>query len=93
MMDLVEDVVLISDLRTKAAQIIERIHQTGRPILVTQHGRSTAVLLDVAEYQRQQRRMALLEQIALSKRDVAAGRVYTQEQIEAELEDWLQQNE
>lgn len=93
MMDLVEDVVLVSELRTKAAQIIQRTHQTGRPILVTQYGRSAAVLLDVAEYQRQQRRMALLEQIALSKRDVAAGRVYTQAQIEAELEDWLQKNE
>ena len=93
MMDFVEDVVPISDLRTRAAQIIERAHQTGHPVLVTQHGRSAAVLLDVAEYQRQQTRMALLEQVALGKRDVAAGRVYTQEQIEAELEDWLRQNE
>lgn len=93
MLDFVEDVVPVSDLRTKAAQIIDRVHQTRQPVLVTQRGRSAAVLLDVAEYQRQQRRMALLEHIALGKRDVAAGRTYTQEQIEAELGEWLKQNE
>jgi len=93
MLDFAEDVVPISDLRTKAAQIIGRAHQTRQPVLVTQRGRSAVVLLDVAEYQRQQRRMALLEHIALGKRDVAAGRTYTQEQIEAELGEWLKQDE
>ena len=71
MMDFVKDVVPISDLRTKAAQIIARIHQTRQPVLVTQRGRSVAVLLDVAEYQCQQRKMALLMQSALDKRDGA----------------------
>lgn len=71
MMDFVKDVVPISDLRTKAAQIITRIHQTRQPVLVTQRGRSVAVLLDVAEYQRQQRKIALLTQIALDRRNVA----------------------
>ena len=93
MIDFVEDVVPISDLRTKTAQVIARAHETKQPVLITLRGRSVVVLIDVAEYQRQQRRMALLEQIALGKRDVAAGRVHSQDQIEAELEEWLQQDE
>lgn len=90
--DFVEDVVPISDLRTKASQIIARAQRTKQPVLVTQRGRSAIVLLDVTEYQRQQRKMALLEHIAAGKRDVAAGRVYSQEQIETDLETWLAQD-
>jgi prevent-host-death family protein len=90
--DFVEDVVPISDLRTKASQIIARARQTKQPVLVTQRGRSVIVLLDVTEYQRQRRKMALLEHIAAGKRDVAAGRVYSQEQIEADPETWLAQD-
>jgi prevent-host-death family protein len=90
--DFVEDVVPVSDLRTKASQIIARARRTKQPVLVTQRGRSAIVLLDVIEYQRQQRKMALLEHIAAGKEDVAAGRVYSQEQVEADLETWLAQD-
>lgn len=93
MIDFVDDVVPISELRMKAAEIVARAHQTKQPVLITRRGRSAVVLIDVAEYQRQQRRMALLEHIALGKRDVAAGRVHSQDQIEAELEEWLQKDE
>ena len=91
--DFVEDVVPLSDLRRRATQIIARIRRTKQPVLVTQRGRSAIVLLDVAEYQRWQTKMALLEHIALGKRDVAAGRVYSQEQIEAYMEEWVEQDE
>jgi prevent-host-death family protein len=90
--DFVEDVVPVSDLRTKTSQIIARARQTKQPVLVTQRGRSAIVLLDVIEYQRQQRKMALLEHIAAGKEDVASGRVYSQEQVEADLEAWLAQD-
>ncbi|HYN88162.1 MAG TPA: type II toxin-antitoxin system Phd/YefM family antitoxin [Ardenticatenaceae bacterium] len=49
--DLVEDVLPISELRLRAAQVIKKIQDTQRPLIITQYGRAVAVLLDVNQFQ------------------------------------------
>ena len=45
-----EDIKPLSEFRAKVSQYIEQIHKIKRPLLITQNGKSSAVLLDVAEY-------------------------------------------
>ena len=72
---LVEDVTPISDFRTRTAEIVEKLKRTRRPVLLTQHGRSAAVLEDVGEYQGRLDRLDLLEAIVASMRAAEAGDV------------------
>ena len=46
-----EDVKPLSEFRANVASFIERIQKTKRPLVITQRGKSAAVMLDVAEYE------------------------------------------
>lgn len=59
--DLVEDVLPISELRLRAAEVMKKIREKQRPLVITQYGRAVAVLLDVNHFQRLQDRLAELE--------------------------------
>jgi len=56
-----EDIVPVTDFRNNAADILAQLLRNGRPIVLTQRGRASAVLLDVREYQRLTERLAALE--------------------------------
>lgn len=59
--DLVEDVLPISELRLRAAQQIDKIQLTQRPLIITQYGKAVAVLMEVSQFQEWQDRLAVLE--------------------------------
>lgn len=68
-----EDIRPLSEFRAKTAAFVEQVQTTSRPIVLTQHGRSTAVLLGVAEYERLVERAEVLEEIRAAEEQVAAG--------------------
>lgn len=45
-----QDIIPISEFRSSTATYLKRIKKTKRPIVLTQHGRSAAVVLDIGEY-------------------------------------------
>src|SRR5262249_52991056 len=47
-----EDIQPLSEFRADAAGLIERVRATGRPLILTQSGHSSAVVLAVSEYER-----------------------------------------
>jgi antitoxin YefM len=60
---LAEDVTPVTDFRTNAAGLLEKVKRTKRPLLLTQRGRSAAILEDVMEYEHRLERLELLEAI------------------------------
>jgi antitoxin YefM len=68
-----EDVRPLSEFRANTAAFIEQVQSTHRPIVLTQHGRSAAVLLDVAEYERLVEREEVLEDIRIAEAQIARG--------------------
>lgn len=62
-----EDVRPVSEFRANTAAFIEQIQTTHRPILLTQHGKGAAVLLDVREYERLVERAEVLEDIRVAE--------------------------
>ena len=45
------DIRPVSEFRGNAAELIEQIRESGRPLILTQRGHSTAVVLDVSAYE------------------------------------------
>jgi antitoxin YefM len=80
-----EDVRPVSEFRANAAAFIEQIQTTRRPILLTQHGRGAAVLIDVAEYERLVERAEVLEDIRVAEEQIARGEGIEHEEAKQQL--------
>lgn len=72
-----ENITPIADLERDAASLIERARDQRSPIVITQNGRATAVLQDVASYEQDRRAFALLQLALQGEADIAAGRTVT----------------
>lgn len=68
-----EDIRPMSEFRTGIASFLKQIHDTKRPLIITQHGKGVAVLLDAAEYEAMQERIELLQDIQTSIGQIATG--------------------
>lgn len=68
-----EDIRPLSEFRAGVATFVKQIHETRRPIVLTQRGRGVAVLVDVHEYERMQERLEVLEEIYKAEEQIAAG--------------------
>jgi prevent-host-death family protein len=54
--------------------MLEHVQTTRRPVVLTQHGRSAAILLDVTAYESLLDELALLRDIKIAKTQVAKGK-------------------
>ena len=68
-----EDIRPMSEFRTGIASFLKQIHDTKRPMIITQHGKGVAVLLDAGEYEAMQERIELLQDIQTSIGQIEAG--------------------
>ena len=80
--------VPVTDIKRKATEIIEGLQRDQEPLLITEHGREAAILMDVASYRMQERKLALLEGIIRGQADLAEGRTVTHEEALARTAQW-----
>ncbi len=69
-----EDVRPLSEFRANAAALVNQVRSTRRPLILTQHGRSAAVLLDVRAYEDLVEHAELLRDIQVAEAQVAEGK-------------------
>lgn len=62
-----QDIQPLSAFRSQAAAFIQHVQQTKRPLVLTQHGRSAAVVLDVGEYERLVRAFEVMEDVRIAE--------------------------
>lgn len=68
-----EDIRPLSEVRTGIANIIKQVHDTKRPVIITQHGKGVAVLLDAHEYEAMQEKLELLTDVQMSLNQLESG--------------------
>ncbi|HXV62625.1 MAG TPA: type II toxin-antitoxin system Phd/YefM family antitoxin [Vicinamibacteria bacterium] len=64
----------VTTLKIKSAELIRRARESGQPIVITQNGKATAVLLDVESFERQREALLLLRYLAVGEDEVSRGR-------------------
>lgn len=69
-----QDIRPMSEFRSGVASFIKQVHETKRPLVITQHGKGVGVLLDVAEYEAMQEKIELLEDIHTSITQINDGK-------------------
>jgi prevent-host-death family protein len=65
----------ISYFKANAAEVLDKIAEERKPLVITQNGEAKAVLQDVASYEETQETLALLKILALGTQQVAVGQV------------------
>jgi len=80
---------LVTTLKRKASEIISELEREGVPVLITQHGRPAAYLVDVETYEKLHQRLAILEGIARGERAVDQGRILSHAEAKKRMARWL----
>jgi len=80
---------LVTTLKRKATEILSELERERAPVLITQHGRPAAYLVDVETYERLNQRVAILEGIARGERAVEQGRVVSHAEAKRRMARWL----
>ncbi len=81
-MDLSTAVEPVTVLKTRSAELIRRAKESRQPIVITQNGKATAVLQDVASYQRQRQALLMLRYFAQGEQDYREARVLTEQEAD-----------
>ena len=68
------DIKPISHIKSHAAEVLDRIAQSGQSLGITQHGELKAVLVGAESYRRMQESLAFLKLVALGDEDIRAGK-------------------
>ena len=80
-----EDIRSLSEFRTGIANFIKQVHETKRPLVITQHGKGVAVLLDSHEFEAMQEKIELLTDIQTAVNQLAAGEGIDQDEAEVKV--------
>ncbi|QIF04582.1 type II toxin-antitoxin system Phd/YefM family antitoxin [Roseimicrobium sp. ORNL1] len=80
---------LVTGLKRNATEILADLSADGEPILITQHGRPAAYLVDVEGYERLQRKVGILEIIARGEEAVEDNRVVSHAEAKKRMARYL----
>ena len=69
-----EDIRSVTDLKRNTRDILDQIHKTKRPVVLTVNGRADAVIMDVEVYEKQLKAANLARLLAPAEEEVAAGK-------------------
>ena len=76
-----EDVVPLGELKVNPGKIVRRVDETGRPVLLTSHGRGVAVVQAISEYEASQEERDFMRAVVAGLADVEAGRVMSLDDV------------
>jgi prevent-host-death family protein len=80
--------VPITDMKRQAGKVLDTLRAERSPVVITEHGRAAAVLMDIASYEAMTRRFEILKGIEEGERDIAEGRTVDWKEAKTELRKW-----
>ena len=85
-----EDVISFTECRSKLGEYIEKTRRTHRPIIVTQNGKPTSILLNVIDWElsspyEDTETLELLDDVRAAEAEIERGELYTPDEVRAML--------
>jgi prevent-host-death family protein len=72
-MSSIPSIIPISDLRQDAAGVIKRATASNEPVVITQRGRASAVLISASAFERTQHELEILRLLAGGDAEIETG--------------------
>ena len=67
------NIIPVSDLRKNAAKLLKQLKNTKEPLIITQRGRATAVIISTDEYEKFEHEKELLRLLTEEDREIEIG--------------------
>lgn len=84
-MNIKNDIKSVSYLKSKAADILNQINITHRPVIITQNGEPRAVLQDPESYENMRNAIGILKLLSQGEDDLKNERINSQEDVFANI--------
>jgi len=81
-----QDIRPISFVKANAANMLDQVNETHRPIIITQNGEAKAVLMDTESYDSMQNAIGILKLISMGEKDVKNGKINEQDSFFSTIE-------
>ena len=91
-MNITSDIKPITYLKNRAADMLQQINETRRPVIITQNGEPRAVLQDPESYENMRNAIGILKLMSQGEDDVKQGNVKSQEQVFSDIEKRVRRN-
>ena len=85
-MNIKNDIKPVSYLKSRAADILNQINITRRPVIITQNGEPRAVLQDPESYENMRNTIGILKLLSQGEDDFKNERINSQEDVFANIE-------
>ena len=76
----------VTEIKRFATEVMAELRETRIPAAITEHGEVGAYLVDPETFEAMERRLEILEGIAMGERDVAAGRTLSHAEAKKRLD-------
>jgi len=80
------NIIPVSDLRQDAAKLLRELNKNKEPLIITQRGRATAVMIGVEAYEKSEHEKELLWLLAKGERDIELGEGYDLDAVLSEAD-------
>jgi len=80
-----EDVVPLGDLKVNPGKVVRHADETGRPVLLTSHGRGVAVVQGLSEYESGQEEREFMRAVVMGLSDLEGGREVSLDDVKLRL--------
>ena len=85
-------IIPVSDLRQDAALVLKNVNKSKKPLVITQRGRATAVLMSLDAYERSEAERELLLLLARGEKEIAAEVAHSLDDVLAEADALLSED-
>ncbi len=85
-MNIVNDIKPVTYLKSRAADLLNQINETQRPVIITQNGEPRAVLQDPVSYENMRNALGILKLLSQGESDIRYNRTKPQENMFNEIE-------
>jgi prevent-host-death family protein len=79
--NLKEDICPISDFRANTTAMLKKVREFHRPLVLTQNGKSSAIVLDIGDFQSLLDELELAKELIESKAQIARGESFTNDEV------------
>ena len=90
-MNITSDIKSVTYLKSKAADLLNQINETHRPVIITQNGEPRAVLQDPKSYENMRNAIGILKLVSQGEADINNGKAKSQEDVFKDLENSLKE--
>ena len=90
-MNITSDIKPVTYLKSRAADLLNQINETHRPVIITHNGEPRAILQDPKSYENMRNAIGILKLLSEGEADIRGGKTTSQKDVFNAIENALKE--